>query len=136
MPVKQFHFLIYYNSLLGSNQIVPNRKAIVYQCWKPLDQRSCLVLCRHHNGHPSHAGDVGGSYCGGGQWCRSGGDLQLRLAIGLGQHLGLRQLGVALRLGQRATIGARLRGDGWPTWQGAVVVVAVVDGSGGPMVPG
>lgn len=103
-----------------------------------LDQRSSLVLCRHHNGHPSHAGDVGSCDCGGGQRWRGGGglELQLRLAVGLRQRLSLGQLGVALWPGKGAPIGAGLRGDGLPAWQGGVVVVAVVGRGGGSVVVG
>ncbi|KAI9516491.1 hypothetical protein NQZ68_015993, partial [Dissostichus eleginoides] len=88
-----------------------------------LHQRSGLVLCRHHDGHPSHAGDVGGSDRGGGQRWGGGGSLEvLRLAVGLREHLGLGQLAVALWPGEGAAVGAGLRGEGPPPRQGAVVV--------------
>lgn len=98
-----------------------------------LDQRPGLVLCRHHNGHASHAGDVGSCDSGGGQRRRGGGCLQLhlRLAVGLWQCLSLGQLGVALRPGEGAAVGAGLRGDGLAAWQGGVVVVAEVGGGRG-----
>lgn len=97
-----------------------------------------MVLCRHHNGHPSHASDVGGGDGGGGQRRGHGRvlELYLRLAVAQGRSLGLRQLGVALRSGQRAPVGAGLRGDGLVTGQGGVVVVAVVGGGGGSVVAG
>lgn len=97
-----------------------------------LDQRSGLVLCRHHNGHPSHAGDVGGCDCGGGQWWRP----RNGLVVGLRQHLSLGQLGGAFRSGQGAPVGAGLGGDGLSARQGGIVVVAVVGGGGGAMVAG
>lgn len=99
-------------------------------CWLS-HQRTCLVLCRHHDGHATHAGDVGSGDCGGGQWRRGGGSL--RLAVGLRQHLSVGQLGVALRSGEGAPAGAGLRGEG-PARQTAVVVVAVVGGGGGSVV--
>lgn len=95
-------------------------------CWVS-HQRTCLVLCRHHDGYATHAGDVGGGDCGGGQ--RRGGG-SLRLAVGLQQHLSVGQLGVTLRSGEGATAAGGLRGDG-PTRQAAAVVVAVVRGGGG-----
>lgn len=103
-----------------------------------LDQRPGLVLCRHHYGHTSHAGDVGGCDCGGGQRWRGGSslELQLRLAVGLRQHLSLGQLGVTLWSGKGTPVGAGLRGDGLSSWQGGIVVVAVVGGSGGSVVAG
>lgn len=111
--------------------------ALFYQHRQALDQRSSLVLCRHHNGHPSHAGDVGSCDCGGGQRWRGGGglELQLRLAVCLRQRLSLGQLGVTLWPGKGASIGAGLRGDGLPAWQGGVVVT-VVGGGGGTVVVG
>lgn len=102
------------------------------------NQRSSLVLRRHHDGYPPHAGNVGGGDGGGGEWRghRCVLDLYLRLAVAHGRSLGLRQLGVALRSRQRAPVGAGLRGDGLVTGQGAVVVVAVVGGGGCSMVAG
>lgn len=60
----------------------------------------------------------------------------MRLAVCLWQRLSLGQLSVALWPGQGAPIGAGLRGDGLPTWQGGVVVVAEVSRGGGSMVVG
>lgn len=95
-----------------------------------LDQRPGLVLCRHHNGHASHAGDVGSCDSGGGQRRRGGGCLELHLwlAVGLWQCLSLGQLGVALRPGEGAAVGAGLRRDGLAAWQGGVVVAEVGGG--------
>lgn len=76
-----------------------------------LDQRAGLVLCRHHDGHAAHSGDVGGRDGRGGQregpWVRDDGGGASLLAVGcLWQRLGLRQLGVALRPGRGAPVGA------------------------------
>lgn len=116
-----------------------------------LDQRAGLVLCRHHDGHAAHAGDVGGRDPGGGRWegpqggeGGGGADLQLQLllkllqlqlllAVGLWQRLGLRQLGVALRPGEGAAVDADLgpRGGVLAARQRAAVAVAEVVGRGG-----
>lgn len=97
-----------------------------------LDQRAGLVLCRHHDGHAAHAGDVGGRDRRGGQWEGGGGaglqlQLQLLLAVGLWQRLGLGQLGVALRPGQGAAVGA----GALAVRQRVAVAVAEVVGRGG-----
>lgn len=99
-------------------------------CWIS-HQRTCLVLCRHHDGHATHAGDVGSGDCGGGQWWWGGGSLWL--AVGLRQHLSVGQLGVTLRSGEGAPAGAGLRGEG-PARQTAVVVAVVGGGWGGGSV--
>lgn len=52
------------------------------------------------------------------------------------QRLCLRQLGVALGSGHGTAIAAGLGGQRLFTWQGGVVVVAVMGGSGGPLVAG
>lgn len=98
-----------------------------------LDQRAGLVLCRHHDGHPSHAVDVGGCDGGGGQrWGgRSGLKLPLQLAVGLRQLLGLGQMAVALL----NPVGG-LGGGGLSVGQRAAVVVAEMSGSGRPLVAG
>lgn len=98
-------------------------------CWVS-HQRTCLVLCRHHDGYATHAGDVGSGDCGGGQWWGGG---SLRLAVGLQQHLSVGQLGVTLRSGEGGTAAGGLRGDG-PTRQTAVVVAVVRGGGGGGSV--
>lgn len=59
-----------------------------------LDQRPSLVLSRHHDGHPSHAADVGGCEGGRGQWWWEGGTLWL--AVGLRHSPGLGQLAATL----------------------------------------
>lgn len=109
----------------------------VFHCFFS-DQRSGLVLCRHHDGHTTHAGDVRGGYSGGGQRWRGGSglELHLKLAVGLRRRLSLGQLGVALWSGQGAPVGAGLRRNGLSTRQGGVVVVAVVGGGGGSVMAG
>lgn len=100
-----------------------------------LDQRTCLVLRRHHDGHSTHAVDVGGCDGGGGQrwrgWSRL--ELPLQLAVGLRQLLGLGQMAVALLY--RRPIGG-LGGDGLSMRQRAAVVVAVMSGSRGSLMAG
>lgn len=94
-----------------------------------LHQRSGLVLCRHHDGHTSHAGYVGGGYHRGrqGWWAWN-----LVLGIGLGYRLSLRERGGTLCSRQRAAIGARCCGVArLAAWQGAAVVVTVVWHVGG-----
>ena len=95
-------------------------------------QRTCLVLRRHHDRDPPHAGNVGSRDCGGGQRRRRGGSL--RLAVGLRQHLGVGQLGVALWSRERAAAGAGLSRAGLSARQAAVVVAVVVGGGGGGSV--
>lgn len=51
----------------------------------PLDQRPRLVLSWHHDGHPSHAADVGGSEGGRRRW-----------AVGVRCSQDLGQLAIAL----------------------------------------
>lgn len=98
-----------------------------------LDQRTGLVLCRHHNGHAAHAGDVSGRDYGGRQWeGRNVGDGASLLAVGLWQCLGLWQLGVTLRHGQRAAVGASLSCAGvLASRERAAVAVAKVVWRGG-----
>lgn len=98
-----------------------------------LDQGAGLVLCRHHDGHAAHAGDVCGRDRGGGQGeGRDGGGGASLLAVGLWQRLGLGQLGVALRPGHVATVGADLGSAGaLAAWQRAAVAVAKVVWRGG-----
>lgn len=94
-----------------------------------LHQRSGLILCRHHDGHSSHAGDVGGGYHRGrqGWWAWN-----LVLGIGLGYRLGLRERGGTLCSRQRAAIGDRCcRVARLAAWQGAAVVVTIVLHVGG-----
>lgn len=100
-----------------------------------LDQRACLVLCRHHDGHTAHAGDVGGRDSGGGQWeGRDGGGGASLLAVGLWQHLGLGQLGVALWPGHVGAVGANVCSTGaLAPRQRATVTVAEVVWRGGAM---
>lgn len=93
------------------------------------DQRTCLVLCRHHDGHPAHAGDVGSSTCRGGQWWWGGGGL--RLAVDLRPPLDLGQKGVALWSREGAPIGGGVRRIGLPLRQTSAIVVAVVGGCWG-----
>lgn len=97
-----------------------------------------MVLCRNHNRHASHAGDVGGHDGGGGQrWRgRRSLDLQLRVAVCLRHCLGLGQLGVALGPGHGAATAAAIRQQWLFAWQGGVVVVAVMSRGGGPLVAG
>lgn len=108
--MDKWFFLIYCKSLLNSNSCVPFKNEqqslflgwkhsirllpstpFIYQQGQVLDERPGLVLCGHHDGHPSHPGDVGSCDCGGGQWRWRGGSLvpKLRLAVGLRQRLRL-----------------------------------------------